>query len=486
MVNLDKIKAELGRRASMCKKPESSKFHHGNGPFYIKCDTESIGVYNKNEKEVVIFPYDRFGLPTGEFKFDLTDSFTHDTLCNLNLFRLVGKLSAMKDGVGPIAVLADPKNAPFLFDKAGEGLITLSSSMGIVATINLAELSAPAQEPASSTKIRFGTTDTRNYNKDDTPAAASKNSFGPLGDSMDVDADRKSRAEDGGESGKVTAATELSGKTPSPKESTSDKDTGSKPKSTTPKSVDEMSKEEFEEELSKASQESEPKKKGRSRRRSRHQMAKDKAQAKSSDYDSKEGAGSNDSKSAEEMYDESDGEPSDLSGDESGDDLKQAKPKPGEEGIHISAKSFGGAGETGDSSAAATETPAKSDPVNFGNESDKNQWADDGSVSSSASLDKVVERLNLVDKVPLTPGHSVGDTATTDMSTITGVTDPSEIFPNQEGKYLFSFTIKLVPNRKHKEVLVEKTKVIFSYLKSVCPDIVMLPATQSASGGRDG
>jgi hypothetical protein len=62
------------------------------------------------------------------------------------------------------------------------------------------------------------------------------------------------------------------------------------------------------------------------------------------------------------------------------------------------------------------------------------------------------------------------------------VTDPSEIFPNQEGKYLFSFTIKLVPNRKHKEVLVEKTKVIFSYLKSVCPDIVMLPATQSASG----
>jgi hypothetical protein len=88
-----------------------------------------------------------------------------------------------------MAVLADPKNAPFLFDKAGEGLITLSSSMGIVATINLAELSAPSQEPASSTKIRFGTTDTRNYNKDDTPAAASKNSFGPLGDSMDVDAE---------------------------------------------------------------------------------------------------------------------------------------------------------------------------------------------------------------------------------------------------------------------------------------------------------
>jgi hypothetical protein len=135
---------------------------------------ESIGVFNKNGKEVAVFPYSRYGLPTGEFRFDLADIFTHDTLCHLNLSRLVDKLTAMKNGVGPVAVLANPKNAPFHFDKAGEGKISLSSSLGVIATIDISELNAPQDElVASSTKIRCGTTDTRNYNKDDTPAAAS-------------------------------------------------------------------------------------------------------------------------------------------------------------------------------------------------------------------------------------------------------------------------------------------------------------------------
>jgi hypothetical protein len=74
------------------------------------------------------------------------------------------------------------------------------------------------------------------------------------------------------------------------------------------------------------------------------------------------------------------------------------------------------------------------------------------------------------------------DTATTDMSTITGVTDPSELFPNDEGKYLFTFTIHLVANRKHKEILIKKLKVIFDYLKGLCPDMVILPKTQSHDG----
>jgi hypothetical protein len=257
-----------------------------------------------------------------------------------------------------------------------------------------------------------------------------------------------------------------------------------------------MSNEEFDEELSKASQESvlEAKKSNR-RRRSHRRAAKDSANLKSAswmeptDSDSKEDsdyspmdANEEGSESAEEIYDESDGEPSDLSGDESDDALKQVKPQPGDEGIRLSAKSFGGMEETTDGSPGETNVSTQAANVTFGNGSDGNQWVDDGSAASTSSLEKDVEMINLVDQVPLTSGNSVGDTATTDMSTITGVTDPSEIFPNQDGKYLFSFTIRLVPNRKHKEILVEKTRRIFSYLKSVADDIVMLPATQSALG----
>jgi hypothetical protein len=58
MVNLDLIKKELCKRASKCKGPSSSKFHHGNCPFYIKCDGQEIGIFNKNEKQVVILPYE--------------------------------------------------------------------------------------------------------------------------------------------------------------------------------------------------------------------------------------------------------------------------------------------------------------------------------------------------------------------------------------------------------------------------------------------
>jgi hypothetical protein len=233
LVNLDKIKMELSKGASMCKQPESSKFYHGHGPFYIKCDMELIGVFNKNGKEVAVFPYSRYRLPTGEFRFDLADIFTHDTLCHLNLSRLVDKLTSMKNGVGPVAVLADPKNAPFHFDKAGEGKISLSSSLGVIATIDISELNAPQDEPvASSTKIRFGTTDTRNYNKKDTPAATSKNSYGPLGGSFD-------NGEDGDEAGAVKEVREETNANSKPVENS--------PNSKCPasKSVDEMSNEEF-------------------------------------------------------------------------------------------------------------------------------------------------------------------------------------------------------------------------------------------------
>jgi hypothetical protein len=117
LVNLDLIKMELNNRASKCKNPPSSKFHHGNGPFYIKCDEEFIGIYNKSEKEVVVLPYEQFGLPTGPFRFDLEDSFTHEILCRANLSVLVSRLEAMRRGVAPLALFADPKNAPFSFEK---------------------------------------------------------------------------------------------------------------------------------------------------------------------------------------------------------------------------------------------------------------------------------------------------------------------------------------------------------------------------------
>ena len=483
LVNLNKIKMELCKRASMCKNPASSKFYHGNGPFYIKCDRESIGVFNKNEKEIAVFSYDSYGLPTGEFEFDLSDGFTHDTLCGLNLSCLVEKLTAMKNGVGPIAALADPSNAPFSFDKADDGKIGLSSSFGLIATIEMAELQAPANEPAvSSTKIRFGTTDTRNYNRDDTPAAASKNSFSALGDGAEDKVDNGDVK--GAESDEQAGGTDKSnpGKKPPSK---------SKPKPAASKSVDEMSDQEFEEELSKASQESAGKEKRSTRRCNRRRAAKDAAMKKSwmepkdsdsnedSDYEASKEDGSD---SAEEVYNESDDEPSDLSGDESDGDLKQAKPKLGEEGIRISAKSFGGVEDKSTDEQGSTSPPAVDAYVTFGNESNGAEWMDEGSTGSNSSLDKEAEMINLVDRVPLTPGNSVGGTATTDLSTITGVTDPSEIFPNQDGKYLFAFTIRLVPNRKHKEVLVEKTRTIFQYFKSVVDDFVMLPATQSALG----
>jgi hypothetical protein len=87
----------------------------------------------------------------------------------------------------------------------------------------------------------------------------------------------------------------------------------------------------------------------------------------------------------------------------------------------------------------------------------------DGTTTGSGSDgEEVIKRVNLVDKVPAIPNTRLaGDTATTDMSTITHVTDPSEIFPKDEGKYLFTFTIHFIPNRKHKEVLIEKMKVLF-------------------------
>lgn len=217
-----------------------------------------------------------------------------------------------------------------------------------------------------------------------------------------------------------------------------------------------MSNEEFEEELSKASQESVSKTKKSTRRRSRRRAAKDAAKSKSkswmepADSDSKEDSDyeaskQDDSESAEEMYDESDGEPSELSGDESDDGLKQVQPKPGEEGIRISAKSFGGVEEKAGDMQGGIDSTVKDANVTFGNESDGNQWMEDGSTGSTSSLDKEVEMVNLVDRVPLTPGNSVGDNTSAGFSSITGVTDPSEIFPNQEGKYLFSFTIRLVP-----------------------------------------
>jgi hypothetical protein len=62
-----------------------------------------------------------------------------------------------------------------------------------------------------------------------------------------------------------------------------------------------------------------------------------------------------------------------------------------------------------------------------------------------------------VDQVLVTPNTRLaGDTATTDMSTITNVTNPSKIFPKDESKYLFTFTIHLTANCKHKEVLIKK------------------------------
>lgn len=80
-------------------------------------------------------------------------------------------------------VLADPANAPFIFDRASEGQISLSSSLGVVAALDLSlvtDPTEPVKDASSKPKICFGINDTRNYNKDDTPKASSKNSFAAL------------------------------------------------------------------------------------------------------------------------------------------------------------------------------------------------------------------------------------------------------------------------------------------------------------------
>jgi hypothetical protein len=96
-------------------------------------------------------------------------------------------LETMKNGLAPVALLADPANAPFSFTKVAENKISLSSSLGVITTLDLSKLTAPAPQAgvdstATKSKIRFGTTNVHGYNKDDTPAAASKNSFGVLND----------------------------------------------------------------------------------------------------------------------------------------------------------------------------------------------------------------------------------------------------------------------------------------------------------------
>jgi hypothetical protein len=247
MVNLDLIKKEMCKRASKCRIPESSKYHYTHGPFHIKCEQEDIGIYNSDEKEVVILPFSYYGLPTGKFRFALNDSFTHEILCHINLGRLVAKLTAMKSATAPIALLVDPSNAPFMFEKASVDQITLVSSLGIVATMDISDLTAQFQTKAadsetqtataSKPKIRFGTTEEREYNKSDTPAAASANPISSLFTEDNTNNDTKlPKANKSG--------------------ATSNKGKATKATPQTSKNVDEMSKEEFEGALSDALQES--------------------------------------------------------------------------------------------------------------------------------------------------------------------------------------------------------------------------------------
>ncbi len=488
-VNLDLIKREMCKRASKCREPESSKYHFNHGPFYIKCDQEHIGVYNSDEKEVVILPFSYYGLPTGEFRFALNDSFTHEVLCSINLGRLVSKLTAMKSSAAPIALLVDPANAPFRFEKVSASQITLSSSLGVVATMDISDLtSSPpkATDPnaqsatAAKPKIRFGTTEERQYNKSDTPAAASSNPFSPLStDDAKTDDAKVPKAVDPKVKPTKGSAT---------------------PKPTTKsKTVDEMSEAEFEDVLSTASQESAQPRRQRRRRRSRRKKRSVKSQDNAEEswmeptgYDSNEdsdytaeGDGA-DGKSDDSGSYATDGSSSgnsdatsDLSDMETDGDLKQVEPELGQEGIRISAKSFSNTESPAPSSSAAGQGDDV-EPVPFGSSSDKVEWVDDSSAASSS--DTEVKRGNLVDRVPLTPFKQSGDTATTDMSTITGVTDPSEIFPRDEGKYLLSFNISLQPNQQHKEVLIKKTRKIFDYMKSLASDLALLPATQANDG----
>jgi hypothetical protein len=269
------------------------------------------------------------------------------------------------------------------------------------------------------------------------------------------------------------------------------------------KTVDEMSDKEIDDALSEASEESKSNRRRtrrRSKRKKNSKIARGKDEKESwmepTDYKSDEdddysdeaaGSGSEDSGS----YVDTDGsesgeggasETSDLSGNESDVAMEQVQPEAGKEGIRISAKSFGGASDPAAATTPRNVDESQQDPLPFGNALDKKEWLDDGSTGSGSDSDgeDKIQRANLVDRVPATPDmRCSSDTATTDMSTITGVTDPSELFPNDEGKYLFTFTIHLVANRKHKEILIEKLKVLFDYLKGLCSDMVILPKTQS-------
>ncbi len=67
------------------------------------------------------------------------------------------------------------------------------------------------------------------------------------------------------------------------------------------------------------------------------------------------------------------------------------------------------------------------------------------SIDNNSYTKGEIKWVDLVDRVPATSNPCCArDMATIDLSTITGVTDLSELCLNGHGKYLFSFHIALV------------------------------------------
>jgi hypothetical protein len=515
-INLLKLRHHMAKRAMKCSNPTASTYHHSHGPFgFLASDSnpDSFDVINSAGKVVSSFAFSAFSLDTAEFPFDLDDTTTYETLCTVNSKTLVKSLrSLVKSGKEPFVSIIKASNGPFYFRSVGDGRLGLFSTAGQIANFEMAALrsSGTADEstkvPAESdnnawkkpTKIAFGPNDERNFCATDKPSATA-NPFASLSDNN---------------VGDEAAANEQP--LPVSKPPTVSKQPTTSTKS---KSPDEMLVDEFDaalnEEATKPAKDDTKVSSKKSRKKTKSSRTKSGDTAASwmepTDYNSAEDEafGSEDVSSAESVGNDSadtgidSGEVSDLEKEEdatgaspgsdeeseyseiSDEDMEeQATPAPGKEGVVIGTKSSGLKIQPGGSLASSMQTEDTTlkealRETGFGTRTADTEWTDEVSVGSDDST-AMPAQVNLANRPPPTPAMSTsGDSTQTDIS---GVTDPSYIIQPGSNVYLLSATINLQPNRKHKEVLLERLGLILEYISGIAHDVKILPKSSSPTG----
>jgi hypothetical protein len=152
LINIDKLKYELAKRALKCKNPEASTYHFNHGPFGLCGDNkneDNFCVVNAAGKLVVSLDLNTFRLETAEFAFDREDATTYETLCRVKCNKLISCLrNFVNSGKEPYVTLSNPASGPFSFRRIDKATVGLYSQVGQVARISLASISGA--EPSSA------------------------------------------------------------------------------------------------------------------------------------------------------------------------------------------------------------------------------------------------------------------------------------------------------------------------------------------------